>query len=59
MLFRSGQKDFNTAPRLRVEHNTHDLPEGYQEVEYIESTGAQYINTGVKLSSNHSVEIDF
>ena len=28
-------------------------------VEYIESTGTQYIDTGVKLSNNHSVEIDY
>ena len=33
------------------------LPAGYQEVEYIESTGTQYIDTGVKLNNNSSVEI--
>ena len=31
----------------------------YTELEYIESTGTQWINTGVKLTSNHSVEIDY
>lgn len=36
-----------------------ELPLEYQKVEYIESTGTQYINTGVKLSGNHSVEIDY
>lgn len=31
----------------------------YLEVEYIESTGTQFIDTGVVLTSNHSVEIDY
>ena len=34
-----------------------DFKKEYQEVEYIESTGTQYIDTGVKLSSNHKVEM--
>lgn len=28
-------------------------------VEYLESTGTQYIDTGVKLTNNHSVEVDY
>lgn len=32
------------------------LPAGYTQLEYIESTGTQYIDTGVYLSSNHAVE---
>lgn len=28
-------------------------------VEYLESTGTQYIDTGVKLTNNHSVELDY
>lgn len=35
------------------------LPSEYQAVAFIESTGAQYINTGVKLTSESSVEIDY
>ncbi|MBQ7245033.1 MAG: hypothetical protein IJS34_01530, partial [Alphaproteobacteria bacterium] len=35
------------------------LPAGYTELEYIESTGTQYIDTGVKLTSSHTVEIKF
>ena len=35
------------------------LPHEYREVEYIESKGVAYINTGVYLTSNHSVEIDY
>jgi len=33
------------------------LPDEYQEVEYIESTGTQYIDTGLKCSNNLSVEL--
>jgi len=28
-------------------------------VDYLESTGTQYIDTGVKLTNNHSVELDY
>lgn len=34
------------------------LPDGYSELEYIESTGTQYIDTGIKASSEVSVDID-
>ena len=30
-----------------------------QQVEYIESTGTQYVNTGIKLTNNYSVELDY
>ena len=35
------------------------IPREYQKLVSIESTGMQYIDTGVKLTSNHSVEIDY
>lgn len=35
------------------------LPSGYQEVEYIESTGEQYIDTGFILYVNNGFFIDF
>lgn len=35
------------------------LPEGYIQVEYIESTGTQWIDTGVGGSNNAYFEIDF
>lgn len=35
------------------------LPSEYQEVEYIESTGTQYIDTGVVPNQNTGFEIDF
>ena len=31
----------------------------FQQVEYVESTGTQYINTGIKLNNNTRVVIDF
>ena len=34
------------------------LPDGYTQVEYLESTGTQYINTGVNLSNNSNIEIN-
>lgn len=34
------------------------LPAGYQEVEYIGSTGTQWIDTGVKLNNNSGVDIN-
>ena len=35
------------------------MPERYQEVEYIQSKGTQYINTGVKFTENSSYDIIF
>lgn len=35
------------------------LPEGYTEVEYIESSGTQYIDTGVKPSDSLIFYVDF
>ena len=35
-----------------------NLPSGYTELEYIESTGTQYIDTGLKGNLNTKVEID-
>lgn len=36
-----------------------DLPNGYTQVEYIESTGTQYINTGFKANQNSRIVFDF
>lgn len=35
------------------------LPDGYQQVEYIQSTGTQYIDTGVIATQNTGFEIGF
>ena len=37
----------------------HGLPDGYTELESIESTGTQYIDTGVNVDNNLGVEMDF
>ena len=37
---------------------TTDLPNGYTQVEYIESTGTQYIDTGFNPNSNTRIVID-
>ncbi len=36
-----------------------DLPAGYTRLEYLEATGEQYINTGVPLSSELDLRVDF
>lgn len=44
----TGKKIFAVRPLCEVEKTTgHYLPDEYQEVEYIQSSGSQYINTGV------------
>ena len=35
---------------------TRDIPKGFQEVEYLESTGTQYIDTGVSAKTGLTVE---
>lgn len=35
------------------------LPIAYQEVEYLESSGEQYINTGIKATTSTGMDIDF
>ena len=55
----SGQKDFNTVPRVKVTHETHNLPSSYQEVEYIELTGTQYIDTGIPGTLNSQILIQY
>ncbi len=35
------------------------LPDGYTELEYIESTGTQYIDTGIYGTEHHGMEIKF
>ena len=57
-----GQKDFEVVPRVKTEHKVlipEELRDTYQQVEYIESTGTQYINAGVQLNQDSAVEIDY
>lgn len=35
------------------------LPEGYTAVDYLQSTGTQYIDTGRKLTQDSDITIDF
>ncbi len=36
-----------------------NLPSGYTELEYIESTGTQYIDTGITLDNNSGIDINY
>ena len=40
-------------------YNVPILPEGYTQVEYIESTGTQYIDVGFKPNQDTSMEVNF
>ena len=56
--FSYGKKVY--IPKLRLVEErvrTKDLPNGFTEVEYLASTGSQYIDTGIKLSSNSKVDL--
>ena len=57
-----GQKDFIKVPQVKITNAVRipiELRETYQQVEYIESTGTQYINTGITMNYNHWVSIEF
>ena len=51
----SAEYSFTTSVnrRLMAEFETRRLPSGYTEIKYLESTGAQYIDTGV-LPNDHT-----
>ena len=42
---------------LKCKGKTRSLPNEYQEVEYIQNEGNQYIDTGVLVSENNSFEV--
>lgn len=50
-------KDGGTFNVLKVEEPT--WRDTFKEVEYLESTGTQYINTGVKVTPDYTVEVTF
>lgn len=53
---RSGNISDNTQIiTIQIEYN---LPGEYQRLEYIESTGTQYIDTGMKLNQDSTLEIN-
>ena len=43
----------------RAARHIEGLPEGYTAVEYIQSSGTQYIDTGRKLTQDSDITIDF
>ena len=51
-------KDAKTTKRERLSSIV-QIPDEYQEVEYLESTGTQYIDTGFKPNNNTKVDIKF
>ena len=53
-------RDLNIEPEMvKTNPNPLRLPADYQEVEYIESTGTQYIDTGVNGTAKGTYEIKF
>ena len=48
-----------TSISLSANNILYDLPSNYNSVEYLESTGTQYIDTGVPCSWQDFVDIDF
>ena len=52
----AGSKTFLERPIISV---LSDLPEGYQRVKYLESTGGQYINTGIYYTNGTKLVVDF
>ena len=55
----SASKNYIPYNTLRFEIKKPLLPEGYQQVDYIRSSGIQWINTGCKPSENTTVEIKY
>ena len=45
--------------RRIVLEDSERLPEGYTEVDYLQSSGTQYIDTGRKLTQDSDITIDF
>ena len=52
-----GVKTFNERPLIKITGTR--LPSDYQEVEYIESTGTQYIDTGVYATVDTGYSLEF
>ena len=49
----------NSPQFTSAQKKSNGLPAGYTEIDYIESTGTQYINTGVTANSNVEFDITF
>lgn len=49
----------NSIRRRMMASSSGILPDGYQPVQYLESTGTQYINTGINSNKSTGFLIDF
>ena len=49
----------NRRRQMMLKKSSGGLPEGYTAVEYIQSSGSQYIDTGRKLTQDSDITIDF
>ena len=48
-----------TTRLLKSSENINRLPIGFQEVEYLESSGTQYIDTGLTGNNNTKIDVLF
>ena len=55
--FNYGKKLYSSKVRLYKDSEANKLPAGFKRVEYLQSSGSQYIDTGVRLSNTHSAEL--
>lgn len=49
----------NLSYKKYIVQEKNDLPSNYKRLEYIQSSGTQYIDTGIKPKTNMKVEIDY
>ena len=53
------EKDYENRQEIYNSFFDESLPTGYTRLEYLESTGTQWIDTGVKLNQNSRVKIKY
>ena len=49
----------NRRRQMMLKKSSGRLPEGYTAVDYLQSSGTQYIDTGRKLTQDSDITIDF
>lgn len=57
--FRAAGYALPTYQRVLVHKSPRRLPDGYTQLEYIQSSGTQYIDTGAKPNQNYTLKIKF
>ena len=55
----TGETAYKTGTITEISSNTSLIPTGYTELKYIESTGTQYIDTGVVPTNTLDIEVKF